>query len=248
MTSPSEPRTSQFYHVVTPSTALKLTGALVMAMYAVQIGLGLAGVPALVAVIAGDLAAIVLLWAWRIDIGLVRPRARFVVAALLAGAGCWYLAAQLVEIVQPPGDVAVVQHAIDKGPLIAPLVGLGLLPAVAEELVFRGLLARAFARKSAALAIVVSAVLFAAYHLAPAQILGTLPLALVLGVLAVRSGSVVPGMVAHLVNNTIVIVLERDELPAIGRVLAGSPAATSIAAALLVLAGMALAVVPRERA
>ncbi|HSN28955.1 MAG TPA: hypothetical protein VLT45_21860, partial [Kofleriaceae bacterium] len=71
MTSPSEPRTSQFYHVVTPRNALKLTGALVIAIYAVQIGLGLAGVPALVALIAGDLAAIVLIWAWRLDVGLV---------------------------------------------------------------------------------------------------------------------------------------------------------------------------------
>ncbi len=248
MTSPSEPRTPQFYHVVTPGTALKLAGVLVVAIYAVQLGLGLVGVPAIVDMIAAYLAAIVLVWAWRLDVGLVRPRARFVVAALLAGAGCWYLAAQLVDLVHPPGDIAVVQHVIDKGPLIAPLVGLALLPAIAEELVFRGLIARAFARKSAALAIVVSAVLFAAYHLAPAQILGTLPLALVLGLLAVRSGSVVPGMVAHLVNNTIVIVLERGELPAVGRALAGSPVATFAGAAGLLLAGVALAALPRERA
>lgn len=245
MTSPSEPRTPRFYHGVTPSTALKLTGALAVSTYLVQLGLGLAGIPAIIAVVAGDLVAIALVWAWRVDVGLVRPRARFVAAALLAGTGCWYLAATLVALVSPPGgNTAVVEHAIDKGPLIVPLVGLGLLPAFAEELIFRGVLARALAKKSAALAIVVSAVAFSAYHVMPAQMLGTLPLAFVLGIVAVRSGSVVPGMLAHLVNNVIVIVLERDELPALSHALVASPAATFGGAAVLVIAGLALAIVP----
>src|SRR3569623_1937744 len=131
-------------------------------------------------------------------------RARFPGAAVLLGAGCWYPAAKLGELVSPPGNSAAIQIAIDKGPLVVPLVCLGLVPALAEEEVFRGVLARARARRSAALAIVVSAVAFSVYHLAPAQMLGTLPLAHELGVLAERSGSVVPGMVAHLLNNAIV--------------------------------------------
>ena len=241
MTSPSEPRTPQFYHVVPPRTAWKLTGALVLAMYGIQLGLGGVGVPPLVTVAVADLGAVAVVWAWHVDVGLVRPRARFLAAAVLAGAGCWYLAAQLVELVSPPGDVAILRTSIDKGPLIAPLLALGLVPALAEELVFRGVLARALARRSQALAIVASAVVFSAYHIAPAQMLGTLPLALVLGVLAVRSGSVVPGMVAHLVNNAIVIVLERDEVPAIARALVASPVVTFAGAAALVAAALVLA-------
>jgi sodium transport system permease protein len=241
MTSPSEPRTPQFYHGVSPRTALKLTGALVLAIYAVQLGLGVIGAPATLAVLLGDVAAIVLVWAWRVDVGFRRPRARFVVAAVLAGLGCWYPAAKLVELVSPPGNSVAIETAIDKGPLIVPLVCLGLVPAFAEELVFRGVLARAFAQRGAALAVAVSAVAFSAYHLAPAQMLGTLPLAFVLGVLAVRSGSVVPGMVAHLVNNAIVIVLERDELPALGRALVASPVVTLGGAVALVAAALVLA-------
>lgn len=245
MTSPIEPRTPQFYHVVAPRTALKLTGALVLAIYAVQIGLGAAGLPANLVLVFSFLGAIGLVWAWRLDIGLVRPRARFVVAAVLTGAGCWYLAANLVALVSPPGDTAVLQHAIDKGPLITPLIALALMPALAEELVFRGVLARGLASRGAALAVVVSALAFCVYHRVPAQMLGTLPLAFVLGVLAVRSGSVVPGMVAHLLNNAIVIVLERDEIPALGRALVASPAVTFAGAAVLVASGLVLAL-PRS--
>ena len=245
MTSPSEPRTPQFYHVVPPRTALKLTAALVLAIYVVQIGLGLVGAPPAVAVVLGDVAAIALVWAWRLDVGFVRPRARFVIAAVLLGVGCWYPAAKLVELVSPPGNSAAIQVAIDKGPLVVPLVCLGLVPAFAEELVFRGVLARALARRGAALAVVVSAVAFSVYHLAPAQMLGTLPLALVLGVLAVGSGSVVPGMVAHLLNNAIVIVLERDEVPALGHVLVASPVVTMAVACAMVAAGVVLAL-PRS--
>jgi membrane protease YdiL (CAAX protease family) len=244
MTSPIEPRTPRLYHVVPPRTALMLTGALVLAMYAVQIGMGIAGLPAILAIVVADVVAIAMLWGWRVDVGLRRPRPRFAAAAVLTGAGCWYLAAKLVDVVSPPGDVAIMRHAIDKGPLIVPLLGLGLMPAIAEELVFRGVLARSFARKRAGLAVLVSAVAFSAYHIAPAQMLGTLPLAFALGILAVRSGSVVPGMIAHLVNNTIVIVLERDELPALARGLTASPAATFAGAAVLVTVGLALAVAP----
>ncbi|MBV8756892.1 MAG: CPBP family intramembrane metalloprotease [Deltaproteobacteria bacterium] len=230
-----------------PRTALKLTGALVLAIYGVQLGLAVVGAPPALAVVLGDAAAIALLWAWRVDVGFVWPRARFVVAAVLGGLACWYPAAKLVEVVSPPGDSVVIQTAIDKGPLIVPLACLGIVPAFAEELVFRGVLARSFAQRGAALAIVVSAVAFSAYHLAPAQMLGTLPLAFVLGVLAVGSGSVVPGMVAHLLNNAIVIVLERDEVPALGRALVASPPATLACTSALVAAAVVLAM-PRGKA
>lgn len=245
MTSPSEPRTPRLYHVATPGAAAILAGLGIATIYAVQIVLLKLGAGLLLASIGGDVvAAAALLWAarvHRIDLGLRWPRARFAVAGLLVGASAWMVALQIVEWVQPPGEQGPLGQVVVHGSLWPLLGALAVLPAFTEELVFRGLLARGLAtfwRPWAAVA--VSGVVFAAYHIDPAQMLGVLPLALALGLLAIRSGSVVPGMIAHLTNNVIALVLSRDELPAVSRVLGARPAATLMVAVVVLATGVAL--------
>jgi hypothetical protein len=67
-----------------------------------------------------------------------------------------------------------------------------------------------------------------------------LPLGLALGLLAIRSGSVVPGMIAHFTNNAIALVLSRDELPAVSRVLGARPAISLLGAVVVLAFGVAL--------
>ncbi|MFN0032433.1 MAG: type II CAAX prenyl endopeptidase Rce1 family protein [Flavobacteriales bacterium] len=88
------------------------------------------------------------------------------------------------------------------------IVSIALLPAVCEELLFRGvlqpLLAKAF--RNIHLAIWVSAALFSAIHM---QFYGFLPRMLMgalLGYLVVWSGSLWTSMLAHAANNTLAIV------------------------------------------
>jgi membrane protease YdiL (CAAX protease family) len=95
-------------------------------------------------------------------------------------------------------------------------------------------LARAFGPR-AWLGIVVSAVVFSLYHLNPPQMVGVFPLALALGFLAVRARSIVPGMIAHLLNNAIVLVLQRVTI------VDDHPQLTLLAAFLLFGGGLALA-------
>jgi sodium transport system permease protein len=84
------------------------------------------------------------------------------------------------------------------GPWWEYVLVLALLPAVCKEIAFRGFILTGLRRRfSAWTAILLSSFLFAAFHmnvfmLAPAFLLGV-----VLGVLAVRSGSVFPGMILH---------------------------------------------------
>ena len=85
---------------------------------------------------------------------------------------------------------------------------LALVPGIWEELAFRGLiLSRLRARFSVAASVMLSAVLFALFHVsnlvtqAPGQVIGGTIMALLFGiawgVLTVRAGSIIPAMLAH---------------------------------------------------
>jgi membrane protease YdiL (CAAX protease family) len=229
MTSPTEPRTPQLYQ------ALAITGLGIATIYGFQLVLSSLGVLEIVASAVADVVTVAaLLWlarTRRVDLGLRMPPARFLVAGLLVGLSAWYIALEIVLWVQPPGDERLLQRVVEQGSLAPALLGLALLPALAEELVFRGALARGLAtRWPRWAAIVVSAAVFAVYHLIPSQMLGVLPLGLALGLLAVQSGSVVPGMIAHLTNNAIALVLSRDELPSVSRAVTARPEMALVAA------------------
>ncbi|MEX0978096.1 MAG: CPBP family intramembrane glutamic endopeptidase [Pirellulales bacterium] len=81
---------------------------------------------------------------------------------------------------------------------IAFVVFIAVAPGFVEELFFRGYLQRRLLdRWSPAVGVPVIAVLFAASHGTPAWALAVLPLALWLGILAWRTGSLWPGIVCH---------------------------------------------------
>jgi sodium transport system permease protein len=83
-----------------------------------------------------------------------------------------------------------------------------VLPAVCEELAFRGFILTGLRRRfRSGTAVVISSFLFAVAHMNVFQFLPTFVLGLVLGVLAVRGGSVLPGMAYHLIHNGLLIGL-----------------------------------------
>ncbi|HKX17507.1 MAG TPA: CPBP family intramembrane glutamic endopeptidase [bacterium] len=79
---------------------------------------------------------------------------------------------------------------------------------IGEEIFFRGLVLGALRRSlNRHIAVVVSALFFAAAHLQAVELLPILILGLVLGYLYEFSGSIVPGMVAHGLNNLAALFL-----------------------------------------
>ena len=97
---------------------------------------------------------------------------------------------EAMEVVREPGMLAPSLFVI-----------AGLAPLV-EELVFRGLLYGWVAgRWGTAAAWIVSSLAFAAAHVEPAHIILVLPLALWFGWLRRRTDSLLPSLVAHMVNN-----------------------------------------------
>jgi sodium transport system permease protein len=92
-------------------------------------------------------------------------------------------------------------------PLAVRLAVLALLPAIAEELAFRGFILSGLLRSySPRRAVLVSAVLFGVSHLLPQQMLPTTLLGIVMGWLAIRTNSVLPGMVFHATHNALAVL------------------------------------------
>lgn len=93
------------------------------------------------------------------------------------------------------------------------LLALALIPAICEELFFRGYLMTALRTgMSAALAIVLSSCLFGLFHvmatLSFERFAPTCFLGLVLGWVCYRTGSVIPGMVLHTVHNSLILLMQ----------------------------------------
>lgn len=87
-------------------------------------------------------------------------------------------------------------------------VVLCLLVPVVEEMIFRGAVLRTLldSMKSRWAAIALSAALFALAHLNPAQMPHAFLMGLLLGWMYSRTGSILPGVVFHFVNNTLAYV------------------------------------------
>jgi membrane protease YdiL (CAAX protease family) len=166
----------------------------------------------------------------------------FVLAATLVGVSAWYLTLVVVVLIQPPGDAKGLQKIVEQTPLAPTLIAIALLPALAEEVVFRGVFTRALATRFVPwVAIALSALAFAAFHLLPAQMISTFLFGLALGYITLRSRSCVPAMLAHGINNTVVILVSRQEVPRVTTWMDDHGVAILVGAAALLGTGLALA-------
>ena len=103
----------------------------------------------------------------------------------------------------------VMLAAPDTGTLIINLLLVAVMPAIAEELFFRGALQKIFIKmvKLPWLAIIITSILFSAIH---AQFLGFMPrfvLAVLLGFIYHIGGNIWLCIIAHLLNNGLSVVL-----------------------------------------
>ncbi|MBQ9734453.1 MAG: CPBP family intramembrane metalloprotease [Clostridia bacterium] len=94
------------------------------------------------------------------------------------------------------------------GHLILFSVVLALLPAVVEELFFRGLMLTALKNVKVVYAAIYIAISFALYHCSIAQLFYQLIYGAALTFLAVYAGSIIPCVIVHFINNFTVIILE----------------------------------------
>ncbi len=179
-------------------------------------------------------------------------------AAALWGLSLWPIAHEIFLLNRWLGLTAVSSEQMDMvsqllvqlrevSPLLL-LLALAVVPAVCEELLFRGYLFAALERStSGGRAIWISALLFGLFHVvvgspaSPERFLPSTFLGLVLGWLAWYSGSVLPGMLLHFVHNGLLLMLAyyRDALMQRGW---GLQQQQHLPASWLIAAGIAIAI------
>jgi len=92
--------------------------------------------------------------------------------------------------------------------LVLNLVSTAVLPALVEEMVFRGYILGALRPQGDGLAIVFSAVFFGLLHGNLLQIPFAFILGLIFGYLTVQTGSIWPAVLLHFLNNAFSVVLQ----------------------------------------
>lgn len=268
MTSPipSEPRTGQqLYHggaiapvsrvePIASSEAWRLLALGIGAIYGIQIALAMVGVAGVIGSAVSDVGCIGVFWWYarkrRIGArgyGFRKVAAQWYGAAVLVGISAWYVNLTIVDALHIP-DVSkemtkVLEDLLHETPLVSTIAAIAVLPALAEEIVFRGSLARGLGRdRPMWQAIVISSAVFGIYHLIPAQVVATFMLGCLLGFVTMRSRSIVPAIVVHFLNNAIAIIVTRDSVPGATAWIGDHPAVMLATAITILLAGIALAI------
>jgi ABC-2 type transport system permease protein/sodium transport system permease protein len=160
---------------------------------------------------------------------------RWLPACLWLGSGLWVIAHEIFIVSQELGWISLRLPSIEAVlrmaeqlrslPLGLVWLCLAITPAVAEEFFFRGFVMRSLlTNRRHRVAIILSAILFGLFHVTTGNVLmlerflPTTFLGLVLGWLAYRCGSLLPGMVVHAVHNGLLFTIlhYRTQLEAAG--------------------------------
>jgi sodium transport system permease protein len=176
--------------------------------------------------------------AFRLQPGSARPLLKASGASLLLGLGLWPFTHELLLFLRWVGVTTLPSTLLDRvglaldtwrtfSPAFVVLM-VAVVPAVTEELFFRGFFFSGFLRSprwrmapsairnpqsTIRRAILLSAALFALFHilvsgfLAVERLPGSFLLGLLLGWICYLSGSVYPGMVLHIVHNSVLVLL-----------------------------------------
>ncbi len=132
--------------------------------------------------------------AWGLIYGVIA-----LVTAIILGA---LTQALFGEFSSAAGDLGE-ELSANKIVLVLFVLSVGVGAPIVEEICFRGLTFGALAKRRMApwLTVLISAVIFAAFHLEPVRMILLLGIGLVLGFARWRTGSTTTAIVAHMVNN-----------------------------------------------
>ncbi|MDX2053826.1 MAG: type II CAAX endopeptidase family protein [Polyangiaceae bacterium] len=103
--------------------------------------------------------------------------------------------------------IAKVAHQSSPSELFGLLLCIAVLPGIAEEILFRGVITNKLQTYSKLEALILPSVLFGMAHIEPAQAAGTAILGLAFGFARLSTGSIFPCMAAHILNNALVLTL-----------------------------------------
>ena len=142
------------------------------------------------------------------------PGIKYIPAGICIWIGIW-LVEQVVLLLLAEWFPALLETSenlnlviLDSGFVSAFLV-VGICPAIAEEFAFRGFLFGTLKEKwNPWIAIVISAVLFGAYHMNMLQFIGGFMMGIGIAYVAFRSGSIWVGCMMHFINNGLSVIFQ----------------------------------------
>jgi membrane protease YdiL (CAAX protease family) len=114
----------------------------------------------------------------------------------------------------PGGSAQKIGEALMKGngmmELLLSLVIISIIPAISEELIFRGVIQKLFIdlSRNKHFGIILTAILFSAMHMDIAGFLPRFALGAILGYMYLWSGSIYLSIVAHFTNNLLAFLME----------------------------------------
>lgn len=124
---------------------------------------------------------------------------------------------QFLSVIGYPVNSVISVNFTSVGVYLLALLFMAVLPAIGEEIVCRGMLLGGLNTRDITFGISISALLFSLMHANPLQTVHQFGLGIVLALLFVISGSIIPCMVVHFLNNFITLTVtayipEVDEL------------------------------------
>ena len=141
------------------------------------------------------------------------PQKKYFLALPLIAAGCFFAFSNLnvlfVKFLSLFGYAEETAVLPEFSPLTFTVLffAICLLPAILEEILFRGLIAMNLSFIGVIRSALLSAALFAFYHFSPAKTLYQFVLGFIFALVALKSGSVIPGTILHFINNLVVLIL-----------------------------------------
>ena len=200
--------------------------------------------PYMVPAMAIGTLLIIVVFLWRrwavIGLGRIRKDDLLMVClmAVILFLGWFFPEDLLQRLVEIPNDMTDKEmDQLTNG--IAGIIDTGFLTPVAEELLCRGAILGVLLKmmpRRPWIAIVVSALIFGAIHLNPVQTVFGFLYGLLLGWLAWRTGSLLPGIIAHMANNATVMLMPDSVADAInGMSLTAETVVAAVGLVLLVI-------------
>lgn len=155
---------------------------------------------------------------WRKTLKLYWPRWQYLAIAMILPFTLLPIAVELIRNLEwffpkPPTAAQDFLKALgsQQVPFGLALLAGAIAPAICEEIAFRGFILTAWQKSYRNwAAIVVSAFAFGIIHMIPQQVFNAILLGLVIGLLAVRSGSLLPGVIFHFLFNGTQVLLSRQ--------------------------------------
>lgn len=106
-------------------------------------------------------------------------------------------------------DTPIVLPSLDGFGFVGVLITIAVLPAIFEELIFRGLLLKGMKSFGTVGAVLLNGALFALYHQNPAQTMYQFCCGCAFALVAIRAGSILPTVVSHFINNALIVTLTK---------------------------------------